>query len=54
VAAIWFYSEPVLLCIAMSYTLSGVVTRAGGIVRRIFRRLHPRPLPPESDLTAEA
>jgi len=54
VAVIWFYSEPVLLCIAMSYTLSGVVTRAGGIVRRIFRRLHPRPLPPESDVTAGA
>jgi len=54
VAAIWFYSEPVLLCIAMSYALSGMVTRAGGIIRRIVRRLHPRPLPPESDLTAGA
>jgi CDP-diacylglycerol--serine O-phosphatidyltransferase len=54
VAAIWFYSQPVLLCIAMSYALSGVVTRAGGIIRRVVRRLHPRPLPPESDLTAGA
>ncbi len=54
VALIWFYSEPVLLLIAMTYVLSGIVTRAGGIARRIFRRLYPRPLPPQGDLPAGA
>lgn len=54
VAAIWFYSQPVLLFIAMVYVASGVVARAGGIFRRIYRRMSPRPLPPQGDLPAGA
>lgn len=47
-AAVWFYSEPVLLAIALAYAGSGVVTRAGGA----FRRRFARPLPPAGDLPA--
>jgi CDP-diacylglycerol--serine O-phosphatidyltransferase len=54
VAAIWFYSEPVLLFMAAAYVMSGVIARAGGILRRMIRRLRPRPLPPQSDLPAGA
>ena len=50
VAAIWFYSEPVLLAMAFCYVGSGIVTRAGGLVRRRFLR----PLPPPGDLPAGA
>ncbi len=48
VAAIWFYSEPVLLAIALAYVGSGVVIRAGSA----FRRRFARPLPPAGDLPA--
>lgn len=50
VAAIWFYSEPVLLAIALIYVGSGVLTRVGGAFRRRFLR----PLPPPGDLPAGA
>ncbi len=50
VAAIWFYSEPVLLALAMIYVGSGVLTRAGGALRRRF----PRPVSPHGDLPAGA
>ena len=50
VAAIWFYSEPVLLAMALTYVGSGVMTRVGGIFRRRFLR----PVPPPGDLPAGA
>ncbi len=50
IAAIWFYSEPVLLALALIYAGSGVVTRLGGILRRRWIR----PLPPHGDVTAGA
>ena len=50
VAAIWFYSEPVLLAMALTYAGSGVVARVGGL----FRRRFPRPVPPPGDLPAGA
>ncbi len=49
VAGIWFYSQPVLLALAVMYAGSGVVTRAGGVLRRRLR-----PLPPPGDLPAGA
>ncbi|MBI3681970.1 MAG: phosphatidylcholine/phosphatidylserine synthase [Acidobacteria bacterium] len=42
---IWNYSQPVLLGMAVAYTGSGIVIRAGGIVRRWIRRQHPPPHP---------
>lgn len=48
VAAIWFYSEPVLLAIALVYVGSGVLTRVGGVFRRRFHH----PVPPPRDLPA--
>ncbi len=50
VAGIWFYSEPVLLAMALGYAGSGVMTRVGGI----FRRRFPRPVQPPGDLPAGA
>jgi CDP-diacylglycerol--serine O-phosphatidyltransferase len=38
VLLIWFWSQPVLLLIASTYVLSGIVIRLGGIVRRRLRR----------------
>ncbi len=35
IAAIWFYSEPVLLAIALIYVGSGVLPRAAGVLRRL-------------------
>ncbi|MGC2656546.1 MAG: CDP-diacylglycerol--serine O-phosphatidyltransferase [Bryobacteraceae bacterium] len=35
---IWFWSQPVLLLIASTYVLSGILIRVGGIVRRRLRR----------------
>jgi CDP-diacylglycerol---serine O-phosphatidyltransferase len=37
---IWNYSQPVLLMMAITYVASGIVIRAGGIVRRRWRRRH--------------
>jgi len=36
--AIWNWSQPVLLLLATAYVGSGIVIRAGGIIRRYFRR----------------
>jgi CDP-diacylglycerol--serine O-phosphatidyltransferase len=36
---IWNWPQPVLLAIASAYVASGIVIRAGGIVRRRLRRL---------------
>lgn len=41
-AAIWFYSEPVLLALALMYVGSGVVARLGGSLRRRWRSLPPQ------------
>jgi CDP-diacylglycerol--serine O-phosphatidyltransferase len=42
--AIRFWSQPVLLLMAGSYMLSGVVTRIAGLLRRLFRPA-PQPKP---------
>jgi len=39
--AIWNWSQPVLLILASSYVGSGIVIRAGGIIRRYFRKNTP-------------
>lgn len=39
--AIWNFSEAVLLAMAIAYVGSGIVIRAGGIVRRRFRHTPP-------------
>ncbi len=38
---IWSLSQPVLLAMSVTYALSGIVIRAGGIVRRRLRPSHP-------------
>jgi CDP-diacylglycerol--serine O-phosphatidyltransferase len=46
--AIWNWSEPVLLILGSTYVASGIVIRAGGILRRYFR---PTPKPnPETQI----
>jgi CDP-diacylglycerol--serine O-phosphatidyltransferase len=40
---LWIYSQPMLLCAATAYVLSGIVIRIGGIVRRRLRRTVPHP-----------
>jgi CDP-diacylglycerol--serine O-phosphatidyltransferase len=35
---IWFWAQPVLLLMASTYVLSGIMIRVGGIVRRRLRR----------------
>ncbi len=42
--AIWNWAQPVLLILASTYVASGILIRAGGIIRRYFRR-KPRPEP---------
>jgi len=42
---VWIYPQPVLLAIAFTYVATGVVIRAGGIIRRKFRRPPPPPEP---------
>jgi CDP-diacylglycerol---serine O-phosphatidyltransferase len=41
----WAYPEVMLLALATSYTLSGIVVRAGGIIRRKFRHSAGEPRP---------
>jgi CDP-diacylglycerol---serine O-phosphatidyltransferase len=43
---IWNYSQPVLLTLASVYVATGIMIRAGGIIRRRFR---PHPPPPEQE-----
>ena len=39
---IWNFSQPVLLALASAYVVSGIVIRAGGIIKRRFRHTpHP-------------
>jgi CDP-diacylglycerol--serine O-phosphatidyltransferase len=42
---IWNYSQIVLLLMAIAYVSSGIVIRAGGIVRRRLRHAPPPPHP---------
>lgn len=42
---IWNYSQPVLLILATIYVSTGIVIRAAGIIRRIFRPQPPSPQP---------
>ncbi len=43
---IWNYSQPVLLALSSLYVGTGIIIRAGGIIRRRFR---PHPPPPEPE-----
>jgi CDP-diacylglycerol---serine O-phosphatidyltransferase len=44
VAIIWAWSQPVLLILAISYVLSGILLRIGGLVRRRKRSRPPAPI----------
>ncbi len=44
--AIWNYSKVVLLVIALAYSMSGIVVRAGGLLKRRFAK-QPPPRRPE-------
>lgn len=37
---LWYYTQPVLLALATLYVGSGIVVRAGGLLRRWFRPAH--------------
>jgi CDP-diacylglycerol---serine O-phosphatidyltransferase len=43
---IWNFSKPVLLAMATAYVASGVLVRAGGLVRRLFAPQRPAPPTP--------
>ena len=43
--AVWNYSQPVLLIMAVTYVGSGIVIRVGGIIRRRLRHAPPRQRP---------
>jgi CDP-diacylglycerol--serine O-phosphatidyltransferase len=45
IVLIWFYSQPVLLALATLYVSTGIVIRAAGIIRRLFRPRPPSPQP---------
>ena len=42
---IWMFPQPVLLGISVAYVATGILIRAGGILRRRFRRHSPPPHP---------
>lgn len=42
---VWNYSQPVLLALSLVYVSTGIVIRAGGIIRRKFRPHSPPPQP---------
>lgn len=42
---IWNYSQPVLLALAILYVSTGIIIRAGGVIRRRFRPHQPPPQP---------
>jgi len=46
--AIWNYSHPVLLILAVAYVGSGIVIRIGGIIRRRLRHTPAHPVYPPS------
>jgi CDP-diacylglycerol--serine O-phosphatidyltransferase len=41
--AMWNWSQPVFLAMAVSYVASGIVIRIGGLIRRRFRHSPPHP-----------
>jgi CDP-diacylglycerol--serine O-phosphatidyltransferase len=43
---VWMFPQPVLLGLSVTYVATGVVIRAGGIIRRRFRQT-PTPPHPE-------
>jgi CDP-diacylglycerol--serine O-phosphatidyltransferase len=45
IALICLWSQPVLLIMAITYVMSGILIRLGGIIRR-RRKAHPPPYPP--------
>jgi CDP-diacylglycerol--serine O-phosphatidyltransferase len=47
---VWNYSQPVLLALTVTYVGSGIVIRAGGVVRRRFRAAAVRPAPAPKEL----
>lgn len=43
---LWYYSQPLLLVLAVTYVGSGIVVRIGGLIkRRLFRHSPPPPAP---------
>jgi len=42
---VWNYSQPALLIMAITYVLSGIVIRIGGVLRRKLRSTPPTPHP---------
>ena len=49
ITLIWIYPQPVLLIMAVAYVSSGMLLRAGGIIRRRFRHSPARTPAPTSD-----
>ncbi len=45
VALIWYWSQPVLLIMAVTYVMSGILIRIGGVVRRRRKSNPPAHLP---------
>ena len=43
---IWIFPQPTLLTMSVSYVFTGILIRAGGVIRRRFRH-HPPPPQPE-------
>lgn len=48
--AVLFWSKPVLLAMTGTYAISGILVRAGGIIRRIMKPGPPAPRPAESQV----
>ena len=48
---IWNFSQPVLLALSCTYVATGILIRAGGIIRRRFRH-SPRTPQPEQEITS--
>lgn len=46
---IWMFPQPVLLALSVTYVATGILIRAGGIIRRRFRH-HPPPPQPEHQI----
>ena len=42
---VWIFPQPVLLGLSVTYVATGIMIRAGGIIRRRFRQNPPRPQP---------
>ncbi|MDQ6758756.1 MAG: CDP-diacylglycerol--serine O-phosphatidyltransferase [Acidobacteriota bacterium] len=42
ISLIWIYPQPMLLALSVAYVGSGILLRAGGLIRRRFRHAPPR------------